>query len=131
MSEKISSLQTSNEKLLHDSWHQHPTAKPFVKTLLNLIGNNKLDLNFISTWLGKKDKGRFYRADEQARRLAILYSNKLGENMYTATTPLLGLPTARQARKIRAKDMKSSQHIIYLPGINKWPLEKLSKQTIS
>jgi len=22
----------SNEKLLHDSWHQHPTAKPFAKT---------------------------------------------------------------------------------------------------
>ena len=47
--------------------------------------------------------------------------------MYTTTAPLLGLSTARQARKIRAKDL-SAQH--YLPGINKWPLEKLATRTV-
>jgi len=60
-------------------------------------------------------KGRFYKADEQARRLVILFSNKLKEKMYLTTAPLLGLPAARQAR---AKDMNSSQHV-YFPGINK------------
>jgi len=94
VNEKLVSLQASNEKLLHDSWHPHPTAKPFVKTFLSLIESNKLsefDLNFISTWLGKKDKGKFYKADEQARRLVILFSNKLGEKMYSTTAPLLGI----------------------------------------
>lgn len=75
----------------------------------------------------KKNKGRFYKADEQAKRLAILYSNKRGEKMYTTTAPLLGLPNSRQARKNRAKDL-SQQH--YLPGINKWPLEKLTNRAI-
>jgi len=132
MDEKVVSLKATNEKLLHDSWHQHPTAKPFVKTFLSLIENNKLsefDLNFISTWLGKKDKGRYYRADEQAKRLVILFSNKLGEKMYSTTAPLLGLPTVRQARRIRAKDIKSSQHV-YFPGINRWPLEKMSRRQL-
>ena len=81
------------------------------------------DMSFLKNWMGKKVKGRHYRADEQARSLAILYSNKLGEKLYTTTAPLLGLPCARQARKIRSKD---STH--YLPGLNDWALEKISKR---
>lgn len=132
-SRKIQEHMT-NEKLsrqnqmLHDSWHGNQTARPFVETFINLLETNKLsefDLSFLSTWLGKKEKGRFFKADDQARRLAILFSNKLGEKMYTTTAPLLGLPSARQAQKIRAKDL-SHQH--YLPGINKWPLEMIAKR---
>ncbi len=80
MTKKIVSLQASNETLLHDSWHQHPTAKLLIKTFLHLIENNKLfdDLNFISTWLVKTDKRKFYKADEQPKRLVILFSNKRG-----------------------------------------------------
>ena len=129
--EKIINLQAANNKLLHDSWHKHTTAWPFLKTLLHLLENNKLtdfDLSFISTWLGKKEKGRFYRADEQAKKLAILFSNKLGEKMYSTTAPLLGLPSARQAKKICAKEL-SKQH--YLPGINKWPLQRLAERPVS
>ena len=61
------------------------------------------------------------RADEQAHKLVILYSNRLGEKMYTTTDPLLGLPSVRQARRICAKDIGSHY---YLPGINDWALEK-------
>jgi len=56
VNEKLVSLQASNVKLLHDSWHQHSTAKHFVKIILSLLKTNILnefDLNFISTWLGK------------------------------------------------------------------------------
>ena len=45
--------------------------------------------------------------------------------MYSTTAPLLGLPTARQARKIRAKELLKEH---YLPGINKWPLQKLAER---
>jgi hypothetical protein len=85
-----------------------------VETLLNLLEGNKLkefDMTFLCNWLGKKAKGRFYKADEQAKRLGV--------KMYTTTS--------RQARKIRMNDL-SEQH--YLPGINQWPLEKLTKRPI-
>ena len=70
--------------------------KPFVQTLISLLDEGKLsdfDLSFLYNWVGK------YRADEQAQNLA---SNKLG-GMYTTTAPLLALPSARQARRIRQK----------------------------
>ena len=54
----------------------------------------------------------------------ILYSNKLGEKLYTTTAPLLGLPSVRQARKICAKDI-GDQH--YLPEINDWALDLAMK----
>lgn len=38
------------------------------------------DLNFLDNWLAKKVNGRYYHAGEQARNLAILLSNRLGEN---------------------------------------------------
>ena len=79
------------------------------------------DLNFIKNWVGKKVKGRYYHADEQARNLAILFSNKLGEKMYTTTAPLLGLPSERQARRLRMKETKAHH---YLPGLNRWAFEK-------
>ena len=68
----------------------------------------------------KKLKDRYARADEQARKLTILCSNKLGEKLYTTTAPLLGLPSVRQARKICAKDIGDQY---YLPGINDWALD--------
>ena len=77
------------------------------------------DINFLQTWLKKKDKGRHARADQQARNLVILLSNKLGEKMYTTLAPILGLPKARRARKIRAKETSKCH---YLPGINEWAI---------
>ena len=65
-----------NQALLHDSWHSHSSAKPFMQTLSHLFEANKLsefDMNFLSNWLEKKANGRFYRADQQAKRLAILF----------------------------------------------------------
>ena len=92
---KISGLIEANKKLLHMSWHTSSSIKPFVHTLVTLLEEQKLsefDMSFLQNWLGKKSKGRYFKADEQARNLAILYSNKLGEKMYTTTAPLLGLP---------------------------------------
>ena len=59
------------------------------------------DMSFLQKWLHKKDKGRVTHADEQACNLAVLYSNCLGEKMYTTTAPMLELPSAHQARRIR------------------------------
>ena len=49
-------------------------------------------------------KGRHYTADQQAPNLAILLSNKLGERMYSTIAPMMGLPLARQAQRLRAAD---------------------------
>ena len=43
----------------------------------------------------------------------MLYSNKLGERAYSEITPMLGLPVARQACKIRSKASAGCQ---FLPG---------------
>lgn len=48
----------------------------------------------------------------------------MDEKLYTITAPLLGLPSARQAQKIRAKDLAK----YYLPGINDWALEIVARQ---
>ena len=65
-----------------------------METFLKLFEEKKLstfDLSFLQNWLHKKQKGRYARADGQARKLAILYSNRLGEKLYTTTAPMLGL----------------------------------------
>ena len=88
--DKIVHLSKANEKLLHNSWHRCTSVRPFIESLITLFEGGKIsdfDLNFIKNWVGKKIKGRYYHADEQARNLAILFSNKLGEKMYT-TLPL-------------------------------------------
>lgn len=121
--QKVDRLLEANKKLLSQSWNNSPSIRPFVETLISLLRENKLsafDLSFLQNWICKKQNGRFARADEQARKLTILYSNRLGEKLYTTTAPILGLPTARQARKIRAMDI-GDQH--YLPGINNWALD--------
>ena len=44
----------------------------FVKTLVKLFDENKLsdfDINFLQSWLKKKYKGQYARADQQARSL--------------------------------------------------------------
>ena len=125
---KVATLSSTCHKLLHDKWHRSVSAKPFVETLISLFEEKKLsdfDTSFLKNWLGKKAKGKYYHADEQARSLAVLYSNKLGEKMYTTTAPLLGLPTVRQARRIRAHE---SSECHYLPGLNDWVFEKVSKR---
>jgi len=53
---------------------------------------NQFDLSFLSNWVQKKYKGRYWRADEQARSLAILYSNRLGQRSYQELAPLLHGP---------------------------------------
>ena len=42
--------------------------------------------------------------------------------MYTITAPIMGLPCARQAKRIRAKERDSTH---YLPGLNEWAFEKI------
>ena len=49
--------------------------------------------------------------------LAILLSNRFGERMYSTVAPMMGLPLARQAKRLRAKDLKGAS---YLPGLNDW-----------
>ena len=40
--------------------------------------------------------------------------------MYTTTAPMLGLPSARQARRIHAKE---SAERFYLPDLNGWAMD--------
>lgn len=49
-----------------------------------------------------------------------MYSNILGEKLYTTTAPFLGLPSARQAQRIRAKETADK---IFLPGLNQWAID--------
>ena len=98
---KLARTLEMNKRLLSESWHKSPSIRPFAEIFITLMEEGKLsefDCSFLENWLQKKLKGRYARADEQARKLAILYSNKLGEKMYTTTAPLLGLPKVRQAR---------------------------------
>ena len=76
---------------------------------------SEFDASFLSNWVQKKAKGCTWRADEQARSLAVLYSNKLGQKMYKELAPLLGLPSVRQAQKIRSKSLNEQN---YMPGSN-------------
>lgn len=125
---KADRLSDANSRLLHNSWHCHASSRPFIETLLHLFDEGKLsdfDMSFLQNWLHKKDKGRVARADKQACNLYVLYSNRLGEKMYTTTAPMLGLPSARQARRIRAKE---SAERFYLPGLNgPWILYAVGK----
>ena len=50
--------------------------------LLKLSNKNKLsefDLSFVDNWLAKKVNGRYFHVGEQARNVAVLLSNRLGE----------------------------------------------------
>ena len=125
---KITQLEIENKKLLLDSWKHNNTARPFVEQLLKLFDDNKLsefDLNFLDNWLAKKVNGRFFHAGEQARSLAILLSNRLGEKMFSTVAPMMGLPLARQAQRLRAKECSS---FMYMPGINDWPFKLASEK---
>lgn len=76
----------------YQRWQQNPTVEPYLKKKTNWQ-----ILTWVSwNWIGIKVKGRHYRADELARSLAMLYSNKLGEKTYRTTAPLLVLPCACQ-----------------------------------
>ena len=124
--EKCFRLSSKVEEMLHNSWHNNETATPFLQTLHSLLEQNKLsdfDLSFLQNWTQKKAKGKNWKADEQARALAILYSNKLGKKNYSELAPILGIPRERQAQRIRSKE-SSKEH--YLPGINEWVIRKAS-----
>ena len=74
-----------------------------LRHFLYLLEEGKLsdfNLSFIANWLGKKSKGCYCHAEEQARSLTVLYSNKLGERAYNKIAPMLWLPVAHQACKI-------------------------------
>lgn len=123
---RLRKVQTCNllwspvEKVLEDSWTQHQSARPFVEKLVELFNTNSLsefDTSFLSNWLGKKGGHRFFHTDEQARNLAVLLSNRLREKMYSTIAPMMGLPGAQQAQRIRAKDRGCST---YMPGLNDW-----------
>ena len=104
--------------------------KSFFKTLLQLVRDHKLsqfDMSFLSNWVGKKMHGRNYHADDQARNLAILLSDKLGEKLYTTMAPILGLPLARQTQCIRASDKSSFS---YMPGLNDWAFQIIAKREL-
>ena len=123
---KITQLEIENKKLLLDNWKQNTTARPFIEQLLKLFVDNKLsefDLSFLDNWLAKKVNGRFFHAGEQARNLAILLSNRLGEKMYSTVAPMIGLPLVRQTQRLRAKECTS---FTYMPGINDWPFKVIS-----
>ena len=126
--EKVNRLNCKIEKMLNDDWYQNCSTVPFLKSLHSLIANKQLsefDLSFLTNWTGKKANGQYYRADIQARALAVLYCNKLGERNYNELSPLLGLPCLRQVQKIKRKLLEGE---IYLPGINEWVLQKLCER---
>ena len=126
--EKCTRLSSKVEELLHKSWHDSKTPIPFLQTLHSLIEEKKLsdfDLSFLKNWAHKKDKGNNWKADEQARFLAILYSNKLGKKNYSELAPILGLPGECQVQRIRSKET-NEEH--YLPGINEWAIKKVSQR---
>ena len=124
--QKMGHLLEANHKLLSHSWHNSASIQPFVETFINPFEEKKLstfDLSFLQNWLHKKQKGCYAKADGQARKLAILYSNRLGEKLYTTSAPMLGLPSVRQAWRICAKEIGDQY---YLPGINGWTLDLAS-----
>lgn len=126
-SKSLALLSQANQKLLADSWKTNATARPFVEQLLKLFETNglsKFDLKFLDNWLGKKVKGRYFHASEQARSLAILISNRLGEKMYSTVAPMMGLPLARQAQRLRAKERHP---FTYMPGLNDWAFRRAAE----
>ena len=121
-------LQVKVEKMLHSKWNESQSAFPFLVQLHNMIVDKELsefDASFLSNWVQKKAKGRIWRAEQKARSLAVLYSNKLGQKMYKELAPLLGLPSVCQTQKIRSKSLNEQN---YMPGINSWALQKASER---
>ena len=112
------------EKLLSDDWHKNETPLSFLRSLHLLIVEKKLsdfDISFMENWVSKKAKGRYCRADAQARSLAVLYCNRLGQKTYIEVSPLLGLPGVRQVQRLKRKLLETQ---VYMPGINGWALQK-------
>lgn len=103
------------QDVLHESWHQTDSTTPFLKTLQTLIEEHKLstfDMSFIQNWVQKKAHGRYCRADTQARALAVLYSNRLGEKTYSELAPILALPGVREAQRLNVKLSITCQKLI-------------------
>lgn len=105
------------ESDLHEAWRDNESIRQFIEKLTGMFNDVELtefDFNFLSNWLEKKHKGRLHHADEQARSLAILLSNRLGEKLYLTFAPMMGLPSHRQVQRIRSKDMDSD---VYFAGV--------------
>ena len=81
---KLQNLERAYDKL-RSAWSQSKTARPFVEILVKLFDKNKLsefDINFLQSWLKKKDKGQYARASS-----FVGYTNKLGEkNVYHSSS---------------------------------------------
>ena len=121
--DKSLKLSTAVEKILYSKWHENKSAYPFLETLQRMLVDGSLsdfDVSFITNWTQKKSKGRIWKADEQARSLAILYSNRLGQKTFQELAPLLGLPSVRQTQKIHSMAC-NEEH--YMPGINNWAIQ--------
>jgi len=127
LKESNDKLMTKLEGMLRDSWQENNSKIPFLRNLHLLIEDGKLstfDTSFLSHWSSKKLNGRNSRADEQARAMAVLYCNRLGQKTYSELAPILGLPGLRQAQRIKSK-LVCNTH--YMPGINEWAIEKAGK----
>ena len=125
---KIKNLEIEQQRSLQAAWRDNETLRPFIEKMTSLFINcdvSEFDCSFLNNWLSKKHKGRFHHADEQARNLAILLSNRLGEKLYSTLAPMMGLPSHRQAQKIRSKDIGTN---VYLPGLNNWAFDMMSLQ---
>ena len=126
--DKLEKINVKLQNMLSDNWHKSDTAIPFLKSLHSLIVDNKLsdfDISFITNWVGKKAKGQYYRADLQARSLAVLYCNRLGQKTYNELSPILGLPCLRQAQRTKRKLLEEQ---MFMPGINEWALEMVAER---
>ena len=126
--DKSLKLSATVERMLYSKWHDNMSAYPFLETLQRMIVDGSLsdfDVSFITNWTQKKSKGQICKADEQARSLAILYSNRLGQKTFQELAPLLGLPSVRQTQKIRSMAC-NEEH--YMPGINDWAIQKAARR---
>ena len=79
LKESNDKLMTKLERLLRNSWHENDSKIPFLHLLIEDGKLSTFDTSFLSNWTSKKLHGRHSRADEQARSLAVLYCNKLGQ----------------------------------------------------
>jgi hypothetical protein len=65
---EVAKERSLNQQLLRDSWHKCESARPFIETLITLFEEEKLsdfDFSFLRNWLGKKAKGRFFKASTE------------------------------------------------------------------
>ena len=82
-------------------------------------------LTFLSLQTGLARRLRVNIADLQARSLAVLYCNRLGQKTYNELSPILWLPCLRQAQRTKRKLFEGQ---MFMPGINEWALEMVTER---